>query len=242
MAVSFFLPFYNEARILEKNVLCIYNELLKLKKDFELVLVDDSSTDNCPKIGQKLSKKKSIRYLRFDNGPSRRENLALALKEARYEIVAFSDIDLSTDLKYLPRLINEISKGVDIATGSRYLSIKPKRGVLRAIYSTAYNSFLRFYFSSRVKDHQCGFKAFRKSALISLLEEMRYDKSFRRGWFWDAELLIRAQKNGLRVSEFPVNWKTGSSSTFEISREILTIPYIFKFKEKLKRYKGRKVK
>ena len=233
MDVSFFLPFYNEEAILHKNTMLLYVELKKTTQRFELVLVDDSSTDNSGAIASALAKLPHIRYKRFSNGPSRRENLAKTFRDAKFGIVAFCDVDLSTSLKHLPRLFRNIQDGADISIGSKFMSIKPDRSIARKAYSRTYNASIRTLFSSRVRDHQCGFKAFRKDVLLRILDIMGYDSSMARGWFWDAGLLIRAQKLHYKIVEFPVEWKSGEKSTFSFKRELRMIPYILKLRGRL---------
>jgi hypothetical protein len=90
---------------------------------------------------------------------------------------------------------------------------------------------MKIYFHSKIKDHQCGFKAFKKEKLLQLLDEMGYEKT--RGWFWDVELLVRAQRKGYSIDEFPVEWKEGKLSSFNIQRELRMLPYVLKLKWKL---------
>ncbi len=229
--ISVFVPCYNEEMRLEKNILTIYSALKSLKKPFELIIVDDSSTDKTSEVGKSLEKKyKEIVYKYCMNGPSRRENLAQAMKTTKAEIIAFMDLDLSADLSSLARLISGAEQN-DIAIGSRYKEKHAQRTVKRLIISTIYNLFMRLYFHSRIKDHQCGFKAFKKEKLIPLLDEMGYDKT--RGWFWDVELLVRAQRKGYSIDEFSVDWKEGKLSSFNIKRELKMLPYVLKLRWKI---------
>ena len=69
-------------------------------------------------------------------------------------------------------------------------------------------------------DFTCGFKAFRKEVIVGLVERLGYDRTGRRGWFWDAEMLIRTQREGLRISEIPVVWSAAQESTFSFRREM----------------------
>lgn len=231
--VSVFIPAYNEEEIIENNIQRIYDYLKNEFKYFELIIVDDSSKDKTSEIARKLSQETNIQYARFENCPSRRENLAVSLKRAKYDIVVFMDLDLATDLSYLKDLINNIQNGNDISIGSRYKGIKPKRELYRLIISKVYNLFMRIYFGSNILDHQCGFKAFKKEVLLELIEEMGYDTDLTRGWFWDAELLIRAQKKGYRISEMPIKWQFGKKSTFNMQRELKMLGYVLKLRWKL---------
>ncbi len=231
--ISVFVPCYNEEKRLETNILKIYHALIELKKQFELIIVDDSSTDNTGEIGKTLAKQyKQIAYQYYENGSSRRENLSKAFRTAKGETIAFMDLDLSVDLSYLSHLIKSIQTH-DIAIGSRYKGTHAQRTVFRRIVSMLYNTFMRFYFGSKIEDHQCGFKAFKREKLFSLLDEMGYDATFKRGWFWDAELLFRAQKKNYSIDEFSVEWHEGKLSSFNIKRELKMLPYVLKLRWRL---------
>ena len=231
--ISLFIPIYNEGKILEKNISEIYHTLSKITKNFELFIVDDNSNDGSQSICRRICKKNNkIRYLRYSNGPSRRENLAKSFKFAKGGTIAFIDMDLSTDLSHTKRLFDEIEKGADISIGSRYVKGSYiKRTLSRRLISYFYNALLQHFFNSRIKDHQCGFKAFRRDVLLDIVKDMGYDAKFVRGWFWDAELLLRAQKKSYRIVEFPVKWQHGKSSTFELKRELKMISYILEHRK-----------
>jgi len=228
--ISLFLPCYNFTpnRLIE-NVKIISDHLKKLYSEFEIVIVDDTSNSATQAAIETLKSSGLVSCDRFTNGPSRRENLAVAMTRAKYEVLAYMDIDLATDLSHLEPLLDSIHKGSAVAIGSRYSGIKAERNAQRLIISKIYNFGLRLFFGSKVKDHTCGFKAFSKSALVPLVAEMGYDQSQRRGWFWDAECLIRAQQKNLKIAEIPVEWKADGESTFSIKREIRLIPFVFSF-------------
>jgi len=229
---SIFVPVFNEEKILKENVLKLEDEIKKITKDYEIFIVDDSSSDRTPQISKELSNSK-IKYLRFENGPSRRENLAEAMKNATKDIIVFIDVDLSADLKHLKELI-ENTEDYDISIGSRYMGVKAKRTFFRRGISIIYNNTQKILFNSKVKDHQCGFKAFKKNVILDLIKDAGYEEKFIRGWFWDAEILIRAQKKGYTIKEFPVEWERGKDSSFQFKREIKMIIYWFKLKNKIK--------
>jgi hypothetical protein len=130
------------------------------------------------------------------------------------------DADLSTDLSYLERLIREIEQGSDISTGSRLLAGSDVHGrsYLRAFFSRGYNLMLRLLFRTAIRDHQCGFKAFRKNKILPLLEKVG-DKH----WFWDSELLIRAQAEGHKLSEIPIRWSDRKESGVRLHSDIVSM-------------------
>lgn len=233
MYLSIFLPAYNEEKILEENTVKIFNEAKKLKKSFEIFVIDDGSKNKelNEKVGKNLMNKyEEIKFLRYDNGPSRRENLGKSFKLAKGKIILFSDIDLPTGVKTIIDIIKKIEKGFDIAIASRYVGKRAKRKFPRKITSILYNKWIQFYFGSKIRDHQCGLKAFKKDVIFDLMKDVGYDKSFKRGWFWDAELLIRAQKKNYKIIEFPTFWEYRGDSSFNLRRELRMIGYVFKLR------------
>ncbi len=99
--ISIFVPVYNEEKILKKNILLIQKKLERLKQSFEIFIIDDNSTDETGKIGKELAQKEYIKYIKYDEGPSQRENLGKSFILASGKTIAFMDCDLSTNLNCL---------------------------------------------------------------------------------------------------------------------------------------------
>ena len=125
------------------------------------------------------------------------------------------DVDLSTDLRALLPLVapllsghSDVAIGTRLATGARVV-----RGPKRELISRSYNVILRTALRARFTDAQCGFKAVRREALPGLLSEIRDN-----GWFFDTELLVLAQRRGLRIHEVPVDWVDDPDSRVAIVR------------------------
>lgn len=229
--ISFFVSLYNEDKIIKENLTIIYQYLKNNFELFELVVINDGSTDNSFEILKKLNFT-NTKVVNFDS-PSRRENLGLAMKSAKYSISAFTDLDLAVDINNLNKFMDCVNDGYDIVIGSRYKGVKTKRSIYRKLISLSYNFFLKLYFNSKIFDHQCGFKVFKTQQLKTLIDKLGYDNLFRRGWFWDAELLIRAQKHNFKILELPVLWREGLKSSFKILREIKMVLYVLKLKNNL---------
>ena len=128
------------------------------------------------------------------------------------------DVDLSTDLRGLLPLVAPLLSGhSDLAIGTRLArGARVVRGPKRELISRAYNALLRTALRARFSDAQCGFKAVRRDALPALLAEVRDD-----GWFFDTELLVLAQRQGLRIHEVPVDWIDDPDSRVAIVRTAL---------------------
>jgi putative flippase GtrA len=123
------------------------------------------------------------------------------------------DVDLSTDLRALLPLIAGLASGhSDIAIGTRLApGARVERGLKREVISRAYNRLLRLVLRARFSDAQCGFKAVRADVARELLPEVR-DES----WFFDTELLVAAQRRGLRIHEVAVDWTDDPDSRVDI--------------------------
>ncbi|MGV8169070.1 MAG: glycosyltransferase [Candidatus Nanoarchaeia archaeon] len=227
-SIEIFLPVYNESKNLEKNILKLKSFLKKSRIDAGITVVNDNSTDDTKEKLGKISKKLGINHVNFSIGPSRRENLAVAMSKSKADYIIFMDFDLATDLKSLPELISELKKGHDIVTGSRYMKDSVlRREKYRLVVSKLYNWFMRVYFNSKIKDHQCGFKGFKRKAFLDLKKAAGYDKKYMRGWFWDVEMLVRGQKKKYKVKEIPVSWIVPDrKSSVRVKREIRMIPRI----------------
>lgn len=238
--VSLFIPIYNASRSIRRALKRSYQLLSEAGLCFEIILVDDNSTDKSYRFRRVIERTvyprgREMKYLFYNRGPSRRENLGCSLLTAQYDIICFIDVDFSCDVSYvlvgIKRLMEE---GADIVVGSRYVKgAKVRRRWGRRILSFFYNAAIRLFFLSRIRDHQCGLKVFRKEALTLLLPQMGYDEKYVRGWFWDAELLIRAQRARLKVIEMPVVWNYSKTSSFSLFREQKCIQSIVNLKREL---------
>jgi len=212
------LPAYNEAAKIEKTVLVTAETLSKVTDRFEIIIAEDGSTDGTDRIASMLSKKYAyVIHLHSDERQGRGKALNRAFKAASGEVLCYIDVDLATDMKYLDKLVRAISvDGYDFATGSRIMpESDAKRPFKREFASRGYNHLVRLFLRSKLYDHQCGFKAFRRKALFEILDEVENQH-----WFWDTELLVRAQHKGYRVLEFPVYWRHGGSSKVNLVKDI----------------------
>ncbi len=214
--ISVVVPVYHESAILRANVMRLKKAMDALKQNYEILVMVDGSTDGSREIAEKLASNR-VRVLNSETRLGRGASLRNAMAAAKGDLVMYTDADLAVDLAYLGPLLHEVEEGADISTGSRLMSASEVRGrsLLREFFSRSYNRMLRLLFRTSIKDHQCGFKAFRKSSVLPILDEVKA-----RHWFWDSELLIRAQDNGLRVAEIPVKWTDSSKSTVDLRRDV----------------------
>jgi hypothetical protein len=201
--VSIVLPVYNESLILEKNVAQVDQAVGAVTSSYEIMIVEDGSTDGSDMIAGSLSQKNSrILHLHSDTRLGKGGALKGAFKKCRGEVVLFMDVDLATNLKHIEEFIKLINEGNDAIVGSRARrGSRVHRPLARKITSHGYNILVNLLFQDGILDHQCGFKAFNRKALRSIIDEVVDD-----GFFFDTELLIRIRRRGLRIVECPIEW------------------------------------
>ncbi|MCB9256472.1 MAG: glycosyltransferase [Chitinophagales bacterium] len=231
MEVSVFMPIYNAAAFIEENIYATASYLEKSFDDYELIAVDDNSKDQSLTILLEVQKKlPKLRVVRNKIGPSKRENLGKAMLEAKFDFVLFQDQDLAVPLNYIAPAINYLnSQNFDLVIGNRYSNKSSKRSIHRLILSKGINLLIHLLFRIHIRDIFCGFKAYKKDKLHQILAEMSYDEEFKRGWFWDAEFLIRARKHQFKIHELSVSWTENQVSNINLIQEINLIVYLSLF-------------
>ncbi len=217
-AVDVVLPVHNEAHVLRARLFTLH-AYLRLHAPFawRITIVDNASTDGTLALAETLALLPGVRVLHLDEkGRGRALRAAWTVNDA--DVVAYMDIDLSTDLSaFVPLVSRLLSDEADVAIGSRLApGAHVERGAKREVISRAYNGLLRLAFGTRVRDAQCGFKAVRASVAQAILPEV-VDQS----WFFDTELLLLAERSGLRITEVPVTWVDDPDSRVAILRTAL---------------------
>lgn len=209
-AIAAVIPVYNDRKALEHAIPVSLQYLEEITPDFELIIAEDGSTDGSAELVREFSRKEPrVRLLHSDERLGRGRALNRAFRETSAPVVLYYDVDLATGMEHLGQLVIAIQDGYDIATGSRLLpDSRIRRTGGREFASRGYNFLVRLVLRSRLHDHQCGFKSFRRDCVLLLAEKVR-----ERHWFWDTEILVRAQRDGYRVLEFPVHWEQGPGTT-----------------------------
>src|SRR5438552_14119301 len=212
--VDIAIPVYNEERDLERSVRRL-RRYLDHQFPFEarITVVDNASTDATWAIARRLVLElRGVRGLRLDD-KGRGRAIRHAWVESDAAIVAYMDVDLSTDLDaVLPLVAPLVSGHSDLAIGTRLArSARVTRGVKREFISRTYNGILQTVLRVRFSDAQCGFKAVRREALALLLPFVE-DQA----WFFDTELLVLAERAGLRIHEVPVDWVDDPDSRVDL--------------------------
>jgi putative flippase GtrA len=178
-----------------------------------ITIADNGSSDGTSAIAAALaSELTGVRAVRLDQ-PGRGRALRAIWSGSGADVLAYMDVDLSTDLNALLPLIAPLLSGhSDVAIGTRLArGARVVRGPRREIISRCYNLLLHAALGARFSDAQCGFKAIRQDKARELLPQVR-DSS----WFFDTELLVLAERAGLRIHEVPVDWIDDTDSRVDI--------------------------
>jgi glycosyltransferase involved in cell wall biosynthesis len=211
--VTAIIPVFNDRKSLERALPESVETLSKITPMFEIIVAEDGSTDGSAEVVRDFSLlDPRVRLLHSDSRLGRGMALNRAIREAKGEIVCYYDVDLATNMQHLPELVAAIRNGADIATGSRLL---PSSDIVRTggreIASRSYNLLVRLFLGGRIYDHQCGFKGFRRNRILPLIPAIRDNH-----WFWDTEIIVRAERLGYTVTEFPVHWRAGKGTTVRV--------------------------
>jgi glycosyltransferase involved in cell wall biosynthesis len=202
--VEIVVPVYNEERALAASIRRLHAYLSDgFPFSWRVVVADNASTDSTLAVARRLAHElPNVAVLHLpEKGRGRALRAAWSASDA--EVACYMDVDLSTDLRALLPLVAPLMSGhSELAIGTRLANgARVERGAKRELISRAYNHILHAVLRARFSDAQCGFKAARTDALRDLLPDVRDD-----AWFFDTELLVLAQRRGLRVHEVPVDW------------------------------------
>jgi len=214
--IDIVIPVYNEERDLGPSVRRLHDYL---GSDFPfpavITIADNASRDGTLAVARGLANELTrVRVVHLDK-KGRGRALRAAWLQSDAKVVAYMDVDLSTDLKALLPLVAPLLSGhSDLAIGSRLArGSRVKRGLKREFISRCYMLVLRLALGAHFTDAQCGFKAVRTSVAKQLLPLVKDE-----AWFFDTELLVLAQRAGMRVHEVPVDWTDDPDSRVAIMR------------------------
>jgi glycosyltransferase involved in cell wall biosynthesis len=212
--IDIVVPVYNEQGALESSIRRLHAFLeAELPYTWRIVIADNASTDGTLAIARALAFELSHTTVLHLDSKGRGRALHAAWSASDADVLCYMDVDLSTDLRALPPLVAGLISGhSEVAIGSRLArGARVSRGAKRELISRSYNRLLRLTLHARFSDAQCGFKGIRADAARRLLGQVQDQ-----GWFFDTELLVLAQREGMRIHEVPVDWVDDPDSRVDI--------------------------
>lgn len=214
LRVDVVIPVLNEAHVLEKSVTEV-RAFLTANTDWawRVVVVDNGSVDGTDRVARMLvDRHADVQFLQL---PQRGRGRALrhAWTQSDADIMSYTDVDLSTELAALPKLVRGIvEEGYDLGTGSRLLpASQTTRSPKREFISRCYNLMVKAVLWTSFSDAQCGFKVVSRRVVQEIVPAIK-DQA----WFFDTELLVLAEKQGYRIMDLPVRWIEDDDSRVKI--------------------------
>ncbi|WP_431911986.1 glycosyltransferase [Nonomuraea jabiensis] len=217
--VEVVVPVYNEQRALRESITRLQAYLTgNFPYGFRITIADNASTDNTWQLATELAQElPHVRAVHLDE-KGRGRALRRVWSQSEADVVSYMDVDLSTDLDaFLPLVAPLLSGHSDLAIGTRLArASRVERGPKREFISRSYNLLLRSVMGAGFSDAQCGFKAVRTEIAQALLPGVEDEQ-----WFFDTELLLLAERHGLRIHEVPVDWVDDPDSRVDIIQTAL---------------------
>lgn len=212
--LSVVIPAFNESARILPTISSIVAYMDERGEPWELLLVDDGSTDSTVADVRDLGLE-NLRILEGETNRGKGHAVRRGMLSARGEAVLFTDADQSTPIRFLEDLVAEIAAGADVAVGSRAAdgSLERAKPLSRRILSTGLRLLVRSVFRLGIRDTQCGFKLFTAAAADDLFQRQRID-----GFSFDLEVLYLAEQRGYSVVEVPVDWHDAPGSTVDAGR------------------------
>jgi dolichyl-phosphate beta-glucosyltransferase len=202
---SIVIPAYNEGERLRATLEKVLGYVHQQDWNSEVIVVNDGSLDDTINIVQEfVDKDPTVRLVENHSNRGKGYSVANGMMNARGDVVIFSDADLASPIEELPKLLDALASGADIAIGSRWLDAglqTRRQSLLRQLFGRTFNVLMRMILGLKFKDTQCGFKAFTRRAIRKTVPLQRIE-----GWGFDPELLFLARKFDCRVKEVPVLW------------------------------------
>lgn len=216
MELSLVIPVYNEAVCLEANVAKILEYLETIKIDYEIVLVNDGSTDSTETVCHSIiNRNPKMRLVSYSVNRGKGHAVKTGMLKAKGVYRIFMDADLAVPIQYIQPFMRQLHAGTDVVIGSRNLatsSIEVPEGRLRRFMGGAYLNLVRSIFNLRVSDVTCGLKGFEEKIAHNIFSRSKIER-----WGYDAEIIFLARKLEYSIYEIPVEWYHSFDSKVKVA-------------------------
>ncbi len=216
--LSVVIPAYNEEERIGTSIEKILAYLDGAAQTFELLVVDDGSTDRTSEVvRQAAGGRPEVRVLSYDANRGKGHAVRYGILHARGDYVLFSDADLATPFEELEKLMAAVRQGVDVAIASRDVPgslLERRQSPIREFGGKLFNRFVQMLAVPGIQDTQCGFKLFTRAAARNIFERCQIDN-----FSFDVEALYLARKLGYSIREVPVRWRHMEGSKVRFLRD-----------------------
>lgn len=222
--ISVVVPCFNEEKTIHHNLKNIFDYLKNHFREFELVAVNDGSTDKTFEKLKEFQKDFAIRIISNNPNEGKGKAVRRGILESRFEIVMFLDADLGIPIKELGGFLKELDKGFDLVIASRFVPglkiLKPvvwHRRIMEKIFRLLRIMIINIW---NIKDTQCGFKVFRREAAMKIFPRLTVKR-----FAFDAELIYVANKYKLKIKELPISLQNPPDSHVRLVRDPLNMTW-----------------
>ncbi len=213
--LSLVIPAYNEEAYLRRSFKTVKEYLDDLRKDYEIVLVDDGSTDSTASIIKDIVRANpQSRSLASPKNRGKGNAVKRGILNAAGKYVIFTDADLAVPVRFIGTCLKKLEAGAPVVVASRHLpesSFKVRESFLRRLLGEIFRRFSRLSLGLRVSDVTCGLKGLERKAARDIFSRSKIDR-----WGYDAEIIFLAQKLGHKIEECPVDWHHSFDSKVKV--------------------------
>ena len=221
--VSLILPCFNESEHFDESMKRIIRVLNTSGLSWEIILIDDHSTDDTAEKIKSFCEQNAalaIHAIYHSKNKGRGATVSEGIQKSSSEIVGFIDIDCEVDPQYIPQFVRAVQEGSDVVCAWRIYRVAFK-SLLRYVASSAYVYIEQKLLHNNFPDTEAGYKFFRKKKIMPVLE-----KCSSHHWFWDTEIMVYSQKEGLSIQHLPVVFVRRDDKTSTVKIIPDTIDYI----------------
>jgi len=217
--LTLIIPAYNEEKIIKRTVSVVLNFLLKKKYGWEVIVVDDGSSDSTYALVSEIAmKEKRVKVVRIKKNSGKGTALRVGISKANGEYIVFSDADLSVPIKNVDKFIKILEKDADVVIGSRRVEgaeIVVHQPWLRENMGRFYTFLTKVYLSMDIADFTCGFKGFKKQVAKRIFKKSLIDR-----WAYDSEIMFLVKKYGYEVVQTPVVWRNREDTRVNLGKAV----------------------
>ena len=220
--LTLLIPAYNEAKRLTGSLKTILQYCQdNLNMPYELLIVDDGSTDQTPEVVKQLqSNNPSLVLHRYSQNRGKGHALKTGMAQAKGKYILFMDADLSTPIEHVSEFLVKLREGMQVVIATRKsagANITKRQPILRETMGKGFTWLSNQILGLRFTDLTCGFKAFESAAGKDLFHRQKID-----GWAYDSEVLFLASRAGYKTCEIPVTWVNSADSKVRLGRDTFT--------------------